>query len=549
MPSKNKKRLVILLFITILAFTIRIYHINSVPPSLFSDEVDAGYQAFIFNQFKTDYFGNKYPSLFHSFADYRTPALIYSIALSQKIFGLNDFSIRFPSILFGSLTVFAIYFLSLEISKNKATALFTSFLLAINPWHIHYSRTAFEVSGMLLFYIIGLIYSFKFIQKTKPIYALIACLSMLVTMYFYATAKLFILLTLLVFLTFYHRQLLSIKLKTILPTILISLLFLLPILKDIQNGHASYRLSYNNVWSDPFISDQIKRDRHYYSLVKNGVQLDLVPDLGNKLSNNKFTIIAQKITKNYLHSFSTQFLFLSGDGNLRQGFKNHGYFYLIDFFLIAYGLTKIKRKKHHFLLALLLLSPLPFVITNDSTTAHATRLFFMIPLLLLIINLVFIHLNKWLKLGLVPLYLASFFLFFNFYLFHYPSFSAREWHYNIKQTIANLPQDDSKIIFSNQSESFLPFFLYYAQYRPTNGNLDNNLQKSDLNFVDGQSLDNHYYFGQINWHDIPTNNTLYVINQEELKNIPSSVNFDTLYQSPPSPYQEKINYSIISVRP
>lgn len=250
MPSKNKKRLVILLFITILAFTIRIYHINSVPPSLFSDEVDAGYQAFIFNQFKTDYFGNKYPSLFHSFADYRTPALIYSIALSQKIFGLNDFSIRFPSILFGSLTVFAIYFLSLEISKNKATALFTSFLLAINPWHIHYSRTAFEVSGMLLFYIIGLIYSFKFIQKTKPIYALIACLSMLVTMYFYATAKLFILLTLLVFLTFYHRQLLSIKLKTILPTILISLLFLLPILKDIQNGHASYRLSYNNVWSD-----------------------------------------------------------------------------------------------------------------------------------------------------------------------------------------------------------------------------------------------------------------------------------------------------------
>ena len=92
--------------IFVLAVLPRLFNLNNLPPALFADEVDAGYQAKFFNQNHTDYFGNYFPSHFHSFSDWRTPLYIYSIAIFQKLPLNQDIATRLPSALFGILSVY-----------------------------------------------------------------------------------------------------------------------------------------------------------------------------------------------------------------------------------------------------------------------------------------------------------------------------------------------------------------------------------------------------------------------------------------------------------
>lgn len=148
-----------LIAIIFLSGFVRIYHLNILPPSLFYDEIDAGYQAQNFNQNKTDYYGNKFPIHFHSFGDFRTSLYIYSISLIKKIIPDLDVSIRLPSAIFGVLSVFIIYLIT--------KSLIPSFLVAISPWAIHYSRIGFEASGMLLFIFLGIYFWQKFLKKSN----------------------------------------------------------------------------------------------------------------------------------------------------------------------------------------------------------------------------------------------------------------------------------------------------------------------------------------------------------------------------------------------
>jgi len=102
-PSIKAK--IFLIFILILSLFLRLFRVSTLPPALFADEVDAGYQAMIFNQNKTDYFGNKFPVHFHSFSDWRTSLYIYSISFFQNITNNSDIAIRLPSVVFSVVSV------------------------------------------------------------------------------------------------------------------------------------------------------------------------------------------------------------------------------------------------------------------------------------------------------------------------------------------------------------------------------------------------------------------------------------------------------------
>ena len=79
------------------------------------------------------------------------------------VFGLNEFAVRFPSALLGSLTILITYFLvkellmSSELIQTKKrintnlAALLSAFLFAISPWSLQFSRAAFEGNIGLFF--------------------------------------------------------------------------------------------------------------------------------------------------------------------------------------------------------------------------------------------------------------------------------------------------------------------------------------------------------------------------------------------------------------
>ena len=161
--TKNKY-FILVLFI---AAVLRIWKIDRVPVSLFSDELDVGYQAYSILKTGRDYFGNFLPLHFQSYADFRAPFYIYSSVPTVAVFGISPFGVRLPAVIFGVFGVWGIYLLAKEIFKDKKLGILASLFLAISPWHLQYSRAAFEATMLLAFLLFGLYFFFRSLSDGK----------------------------------------------------------------------------------------------------------------------------------------------------------------------------------------------------------------------------------------------------------------------------------------------------------------------------------------------------------------------------------------------
>src|SRR3989344_920454 len=192
------KKSLLIAFVILLAFVLRFYHLNLTPSSLYWDEVSLGYNAYSILKTGRDEHGKFLPfTNFTAFGDYKPPGYIYAAVSTIAVFGLNEFSVRFPSALFGVLTVLIAYFLARKIFENEKIALFAAFFLAISPWHIQFSRGAFEANVGLFFSVLGIYLFFKF-AKDKPFFLMLSALSFLAAIYTFTGQRLFVPLILLI---------------------------------------------------------------------------------------------------------------------------------------------------------------------------------------------------------------------------------------------------------------------------------------------------------------------------------------------------------------
>ncbi len=104
--NKNIFFTFILVFLTLL---LRLFLITKSPARLTHDEMSLGYNAYSVLKTGKDEWGHKLPLIFRAFGDYKLPAYIYSAIPFIATFGLNDFSVKLPSILSGILIVIFIY--------------------------------------------------------------------------------------------------------------------------------------------------------------------------------------------------------------------------------------------------------------------------------------------------------------------------------------------------------------------------------------------------------------------------------------------------------
>lgn len=484
----------ILLGIVVFAFCLRFWQLDKIPPSLFADEVDIAYQVKIFRTTNGDYYGNKFPIHFHSFSDWRTSAQIYSSVVINYFTNNDIYIVRLPSVIYSTISVLIIYFIT--------GSLYAPFLLAISPWSIHYGRTGFEVSGMIMCLLLAF-YFFK--NKKYYLFSIFLCLSP----YFYSTAKLFVPIIIL---------LISIKQKNI-KLLLFSLLLLLPMGIDTIKGHSGFRFSYISIFSLPH-REQVTDTLRYQDIsILHSNETGVATPLYSKIFHNKINLSLNKFIENYFQCFSTEFLFLKGDNNIRHGFGSHGLLYIVDFFTIFIGIFIYKNKPTKIgkiFFWILLLAPIPFALTADSNGAHSTRLILILPSLIYFASL---GLKKY-KL-LIVVYMIFFINFWHYYTIHYPQDSASVWHYNIANSIIESNKYNySQIYFSDKYEPFLPFFLNYKPYINSI-----NLYNTNNEYFSGKSMDNKYYFGNINWNNISSFplNSLFIFSETEKNQIPISL--------------------------
>jgi len=206
-PFDRKIELVCLIFIISIGIFLRFFQLSSVPPGLYQDETALGYNAYSILQTGKDEHGEIFPIYFESFGDFKLPVYIYLTVVSVALFGLTEFAIRFPSALFGSLTLLSAFFLIRQITVNTRLTLLLSALLAINPWHLFFSRAGFEVNVGLFFAVTGTWFLIKAIhQRVHYVLYTLAFLCFFLAAYSYNVSRILAPMLLLVFSILYTKS-------------------------------------------------------------------------------------------------------------------------------------------------------------------------------------------------------------------------------------------------------------------------------------------------------------------------------------------------------
>ncbi len=479
----------ILLFIVVLAFFLRVYKVDEVPPSLYWDEASLGYNAYSIATTLHDEHGEFLPiQRFIAFGDYKPPGYISAAAASIKLFGLSEFSIRLPSVLAGTLLVVVCYFLVKELGLGKKSAFIASTILAISPWSLQMSRAAFEGNLATLFSGLGILFFLIAVRtKSVPRY-LLSSLFFAAAMYTFNSHRVFVPLIITALGLIYLKDILNQKRKLIVFGL--ALIFLLAPLFPYLTTKES-RLRFEEVsWTKDLTPIELSNRR---------IETD-----GNtllaKIIHNRRVIWGQEFLKHYFDHFKADFLFISGDINERLSTRTVGVLYLIElpFLLIGlYFLIKNKSKTAAILFAWLILSPVPAAMARE--TPHALRFLNVLPVFQ-IITAVGIGLAlkiKYLKFIIPALYLLSFsYYIFDYYNF-YPTRSAGYWQYGYKEAVKEVSRLEDQYpcvwVTEDAGRPYI-YFLLYNKYPPEKYWANRNVSRDWFGFWTVHNFDK-YYFG------------------------------------------------------
>lgn len=445
-----KKKLVLGL-ILLFGFSLRIYQLGHL--ELFGDEIDVGYHAYSLWKTGRDYSGLLMPTYIRSFAEWRAPLLMYVSAPFVGIIGLNSWGVRLAPALFGIINIYLIYKLVVCLTNDRNLGLISGLILAVLPWHIHYSRTAFEVTLLLSLILAGTI---TFINKKYAISAVLFGLSF----YSYNTANLFVPFLGLILIWLYKDDLFN-KLKRLILPLVVFLLIITPMAVQILNGPASGRFKLISIFNDQTIVHQIV---HYRNTGKS-------PKV-ERVFHNKLTGWGSAFINNYLTAFSPQFLFLNGDPNPRHSLPGWGQLYWIFLPFLVLGVVKLIRipnsKFRILVFSWLLISPIASSLTINGGN-QATRLFLMLPPLVILIALGISKIKNTPLYSAFGLWLLAFCLFYSHnYFTHYQKETYKNWHYGYQEVMSWLKnnQNDGRVFINNSREPALGRYLFWNQIDP-----------------------------------------------------------------------------------
>jgi len=483
---KNKK--IILGLILGLSLFLRLYKLGHLEP--FGDEIDVGYHAYSLWHTGRDYYGQLLPTYIHSFSEWRAPLLMYVTAPVVGLLGLNAWTVRLPVVLLGVLNVYLVYCLVKELTDDENWGLISSFVLAVIPWHVHYSRTAFESTLLLGLILGGTLFFFK---EKFSLSSLLYGLSF----YAYNTANVFVPFLGLVLIITKRKKVFSDLKRMILPAV-IFLVVSLPIIFQVFFGQAAGRFNLISIFGDDVTIRKIIHLRN------TGVNPRI-----ERVFHNKLTGWGGVFVNNYITSLSSQFLFLTGDPNPRHSLPNYGQlFWLLAPFLVLglLSLPKVKIRQFKVLIiSWMLISPIPSALTVGGGN-QATRLFLMLPPLVILIALGFKSVkNKLLRVSGLGLIFLSLIFFLHNYFVHYQQEAYRHWHYGYREAMTWLKdnRNEQRVIISNALEPGLIRYLFWNELNPKEFQQnfeDDQLKKDIFTDFDGFKVKNTY-FGLITSED------------------------------------------------
>ena len=478
-----------LIGVVFLALVLRFYQLGQNPPSLDWDETAHGYNAYSILKTGRDEYGYKFPLSFRSFDDYKPPVYTYLVVPSIAIFGLNDFAVRFPSAFLGVLAVLFTYLMVKELFPRPPSQLVNSLeirnlkldiptlaalMLAISPWHLQFSRVAFETNSAIFWSVFGTFAFLKGInaKQIKIIFWItLASIAFGINLFMYHNARVFIPIYALMLLYLFRKVLWENRVYLILPSV-IAIIFSVILIPIVFSISGQLRFKGTTIFAD--VSPQYKASQLIAQDEQSG-QLSI----GRIFHNRRFVYIPI-LVENYLSHFRPDFLFLNADMD-RHHAPQIGLLYLWDLPFLLLGLVLLlktwKQTRSKFLLGWFLIAPIPSSLALGAPAS--LRLILWMPLLQIIVAMGTLRFWAWspsqrfcrLFQRIVVIFFFLNFIYVIHQLFvHTPVHSAEIWNYSQKiavQKLRSIEDRYDRIIFTRRYKQPYIYYLFYNQIDPT----------------------------------------------------------------------------------
>lgn len=466
----SKKFILIFLLILLIAAALRLYRIADIPPGVNRDEASIGYTAYSLLHTGRDEYGKIFPFSFQSFGDWKLPLYIYTVVPFVSVLGLSELAVRFPSAIFGILSVFLTFFLVKMLFRNNLLAFLTMFLAAISPWSVHLSRVESESNTAVFLTLLAIILFFKSLNS-KNWLIIPSSIFFALTYFTYAGNHIFTTL-LLVGLIYIYKDKIPRTKVTLVGLILLIAMAGFIFSKTLFEADRA-KISGISIFGDPsVVHAKIEIPRNEHNDPKS---------LFIRVVHNRVTYAAEKIAQNYLNSFSPQFLFIKGGDNNSHNILDFGNMYLVEapFLLIGliYLLTVKKGRERNLILLWFFIAPIAASITKDAP--HTNRMFAIFPILSLITafgicyfltEIVRQNLFKRIAIDLiVVLFLLNISIYVDRYFVHFPRNEAVNWgigYQALNELLTSPSFSSKKVVMSRPNYSPYIYLLFYSKYDP-----------------------------------------------------------------------------------
>ncbi len=322
----------VLLLIIILAAVLRFLYLGAVPLGITHDEMGYIYNAYSIAKTGRNVFGELLPVF-----TWMTrggfpfmPVPIYSLVPLFWILPLSPAVARFLPALLGVMDVTLLYFITLRLFKHTPLALLSALFLAISPWHLHFSRSAYD-ANYALFYFLFAIAAFIWELPKKRI-SWIWVLSLAAAMFSYrGMSILFLPIGALLYWfasstrAMRPKQRVGFTLGMTLCTLLLGAAVFL-------NGDG-YTTEGMQVFANPKMQEEVDTK----------IREATGPLFIRRFFTNKPVYILDHLRENYLKSYSPEFLFLYTEPSAIYSIWSRGRLYFIDLFFIILGFSYLFR--------------------------------------------------------------------------------------------------------------------------------------------------------------------------------------------------------------
>lgn len=455
----------ILVLILLLSAALRFYKLGIVPVGVTGDELGYIYNAYSLAKTGRNIFGEFLPFLTW-ISQTGWPFLPVTTYLIIPFFWLLPLSAtagRLPFAIFGVLDVFLIYIFVKLISKKENLALLSSLFLAISPWHIFFSRSAYDTNIAVFFYLLGIVlFLWEINKKRLPIFCSISFWLGVFSyrgmnpVFFFLIPALF----------WYGAKFLKVNRKQLAVfAIGVGIILLSLFLVILKNGSR-------------YVSEALINKAKMQEELDIQIRQAQGPLLLRRVFLNKGTYIFQKIRNNYLDAYSPSFLFLRGEGERIYSIWSRGKLYSLDVVFIIFGiyyLFKLGSKVAGLVILLLLASGMPGMFSGSP---YASRNFFgsvVFPILTGagVIFLTTWDFKRWLKISLIVVVTLSYLYLFGSFLFDYYGrfalYGSEPWFKSLKDVFSIIEKNKAryeKIMVVSGAYGDLIHFAFYDKTDP-----------------------------------------------------------------------------------